>query len=265
MTKLGAQIAAQDQHALVVGAATEGRFPFDVNNPIPSSEGLSGDTRRTAETEVAQVVNRQPIHLTHHGAGEIQQQRPILHHLLNPFLHLIQPVDLLCQRLLHVFTQHRGTRILTGPVIRFDQQVFDLAKTGRELFLVGHHSGRLFDHPGRAIGVEGAKPLVFASPADEGTICIDVFRRDVDFVVELGLYFEQIPKVFIVHRCKEAVGRLITGDYHLYVQRDRLRAQPLGHEKPALLSRVFQTDLPVANDPFQTLPYRGRTQHVSSV
>ena len=79
-----AEVAAEDEDALVVGAAAHVRFALDVDDAGPAHGGPGRDAGGLAEHELAHVVDREAVDLADDRALGVDHQRALLDHLLDP-------------------------------------------------------------------------------------------------------------------------------------------------------------------------------------
>ena len=76
-----AQIALQDQHAFVVGAAGKLALALDVDDSLLADPGRGGDSPGPAEVDFTQVDHRQAVDLAHGFSCQRDPQRPLGNHL----------------------------------------------------------------------------------------------------------------------------------------------------------------------------------------
>ena len=97
-----AQVAADDEHGLVVRPARELGLSFDVDQALrPQSHG-GGHARGPAEGVIAQVDDGQAVDLPDLAALHIDEQRAFLDQLANLLGDAVGPVDAILQGLLDV-------------------------------------------------------------------------------------------------------------------------------------------------------------------
>src|SRR3990172_5673946 len=140
------QVPRKDQHTLAVDAARELRLALDVEDACLAEIHPRGDARRPAEREVADIIDREAVHLTDDGACYIDHDGTVGEELLNPLFEEVRAVYLFFERLVHVFAPDDRTACLRRPIRRFPDEVGKVAEAERELsFFLGKTHGKVHD------------------------------------------------------------------------------------------------------------------------
>src|SRR4029077_15268109 len=121
LSVFGADIAAQDEYAFIMGLAAELRLPLNVHDPAPAYECLGGDPRWLAKAEITHLINRQAIDLPHNRLVDIHKNNSVSNELLEPLLDKIQPRSLLDDSSLDMLCGHQCGFVFPGPIVRLDQ------------------------------------------------------------------------------------------------------------------------------------------------
>ena len=87
------------------------------------------------------------------------------------------------------------------------------------------------------------EPLSLAERVNEAAVCFLVLVIAFDGIVKVSFDFEQDPEVGIL-RVQRLVDFMISDEYYLYIQWDRLRDQGLGAGNSKPLPSLLNQDAP---------------------
>ena len=190
-----AQVAADDQDALVVDAARELRLALDVDDAGAARRRRRRDAGRLAERVVAQVVDGQAVDLAHRAPGGRDQQRALLEHRLQPLLHAAVALLAGAPRVLDVLALDRLRPAPPGQVRRLAHDVGHVREARRQAVAAVGQRGALLDDRAQRLGRRRQEPLARDDAGHHLGVAALRGRRARQVAGELGAHAEQLAEV----------------------------------------------------------------------
>ncbi len=176
---------------------------------------------------VAELQDRQCVHLAGRHPGEINQKLPFGNHLAEALFNAVAAVDFLFHRLVDVGSGHHVVPGALGPGRRFVDDLGHIGESGGESPLMFCEPGAVFQHAGHARPVKWPQVLPVTQRRDRRRVCLSGIFRAVDFHVELRLDLEELAEVFI-QPIQELKDHGSPDEDDLHVEGNRLGAQCRG-------------------------------------
>src|SRR5581483_10195496 len=255
------EVARQDEDALRVDRPGELDLALDARDLPAAHRDPGAHPGREAEAVVAEVDDREPVHLADPAAARLDRDRPVGDQLADALLEQVRPVVALAHGERDVVAGDERVARLARAEARLGDEVGDLLQARGQLALALAQPPAVLDHPGDRAAVEVQEAAVAHAPADERGVAALVRGRPVELGGEVRLHLEELAEA-LVEGVEEVVELARAEEDDLDVDRDRLRAQARARQRAQLLAEVLDPHLAAAQGALQRVPGERVPEHV---
>ena len=237
---------------------------FDIDHLALAETDPRRDAAGLAEREIAQLQDRQTVHLPCDGAVCVDQDCIALDLLVGQIPDPVSAENLLIDRLLHMRSRHPGCARLPRPIAGLPQHVEDIVNPrGQPLPVIGEPR-RPLDDARHSTSLQRTQAFLPLHLSDQPGELLLVFRRPGDAGVKFRLHLEQLAELGIAAG-QQIVDLRIAQQHDLHVKRDWLRLQGdragISHE----LRRCLDSKLIAKQRALQLLVDKGMGQQFARI
>src|SRR5689334_22947136 len=217
--KLGAQVARDDLHALVVEAPAEVGFTFDVDQAGLAQGRGGGDPHGFAEGVAADFEDAQAVYLAHARTFGVNEQCAFFDHFPNFGFRKVMALDARLTRPANVGIAYQRGAFLASHVGRFAGQIGKFRETRGHLVAASGLAHSIFHHGGHRGSVKRANAFLFGELPQASAVLAHDGVAHHHFLVKLNAHFENLAEIFF-ELIQQLVHVAVANENNLYINVD---------------------------------------------